>query len=377
MQKITALATILLFVFFSCKQEDVNTLQVTGLIKNNPVRQGVYLDLVELDGVAPRTLDTVIIEPGEAKFTLKGIGADKEGIYRLRFEKDNIFVLLINDVNKISFNAEWQDFGSYITSSPQSNSMKNLVKGFNEKLNAIDVFRQEIVAIKSTRGSDSLMQAKEASFNSVVAETEDFLIQYADTSNSSAIAMYALGLGKSQINPEKLKPVMLSLAKRFADKPEVTAVTTDFFNYMNKLDAKNMSGKLAPEINLPDPNGKNISLSSFRGKYVLVDFWASWCAPCRQENPNVVTAFNRYKDKNFTVLGVSLDKNKASWVEAIKADNLNWPHISDLKYWNSEVVSLYNIEGIPFNVLIDPEGKIIANNLRGNGLLRKLEEVLK
>ena len=107
---------------------------------------------------------------------------------------------------------------------------------------------------------------------------------------------------------------MLNLAKRFAGKPEVTAITTDFFNYMNKLEAKSMSGKLAPEIILPDPNGKNISLSSFRGKYVLVDFWASWCGPCRQENPNVVAAFNRFKDKNFTVLGVSLDKDKASWV---------------------------------------------------------------
>lgn len=377
MHKITVLATVLLFVFFSCKQEDVNTLQISGTIKNNPVRQVVYLDLIELDGVAPRTLDTVLIEQGEAKFILKGVGADREGIYRLHFERDDVFVLLINDVNKISFTADWKDFGSYTTNSPQSNSMKNLVKGFNEKLNAIDGYRQEIVSIKSTSGPDSLLQAKEASFNNVVGQTEDFLIQYADTTQSSSIAMYALGLGKSQINPEKLKPVMLNLAKRFAGKPEVTTITTDFFNYMNKLEAKSMAGKPAPEITLPDPNGKNISLSSFRGKYVLIDFWASWCAPCRQENPNVVAAFNRFKDKNFTVLGVSLDKDKASWIEAIKADNLNWPQISDLKYWSSEVVPLYNIEGIPFNVLIDPEGKIIANNLRGNGLSRKLEEVLK
>jgi peroxiredoxin len=377
MQKNGVLVTLLLLVFFSCKQEDPNTLQITGSVKNNPSRQVVYLDLVEMDAVAPRALDTAILEPGDAKFVLKGIGADKESVYRLRFQQDDIFVLLVNDVNKISFSADWKDFGSYITSSAQSNSLKNLLNGFNQKVNSIDLIRQEIISLKSTNGPDSLMQVKEAAFNNAVGETENFLLQYADTSKSSVIAMYSLGLGKNQLSPEKLKPVMLNLAKRFSDKPEVTSVTTDFFNYMNKLESKSMSGKPAPEINLPDPNGKNISLSSFRGKYVLVDFWASWCGPCRQENPNVVNAFNRFKDKNFTVLGVSLDKDKASWVEAIKADNLNWPHISDLKYWNSEVVLTYNIEGIPFNVLIDPKGMIIANNLRGNALMNKLEEVLK
>jgi thiol-disulfide isomerase/thioredoxin len=114
-----------------------------------------------------------------------------------------------------------------------------------------------------------------------------------------------------------------------------------------------------------------------RGKYVLVDFWASWCGPCRQENPNVVAAYSKYKDKNFTIMGVSLDKDKASWVQAIKADNLTWTQVSDLQYWNSAVVPLYSIEGIPFNVLVDPQGNIIASNLRGNGLMQKLDEVLK
>ena len=377
MQKLAILATFLLLTFFSCKQEDASTLQVSGKLQNNPVRQGVYLDLIELDGAAPRTLDTAVIEAGEANFLLKGLGAEKEGVYRLRFEKDDLFVLLVNDVNKISFAADWNDFDSYTTNSGQSSSMKNLVKGFNDKLISIDSFRQQIIAIKSANGPEMLVQEKEEAFNKEVGETEDFLIQYADTSKSSVIALYALGLGKSQISPEKLKPVMLSMAKRFADQPEVTALTTDFFNYMKKLEEKSMSGRLAPDINLPDPTGKNFSLSSLRGKYVLVDFWASWCMPCRQENPNVVAAFNRFKDKNFTVLGVSLDKDKNSWIQAIKADQLNWNHISDLKYWNSEVVPLYNIEGIPFNVLVDPEGKIVASNLRGNGLLRKLEEVLK
>ncbi|HRN48160.1 MAG TPA: TlpA disulfide reductase family protein [Niabella sp.] len=123
-------------------------------------------------------------------------------------------------------------------------------------------------------------------------------------------------------------------------------------------------------------NGKPLALSSLKGKYVLVDFWASWCKPCRMENPNVVAAFIKFKNKNFTILGVSLDEDRESWLSAIKKDQLSWQHVSDLKQWESMVLPIYQFDGIPYNVLVDPQGKVIAESLRGPALEAKLAEVL-
>lgn len=366
----------LVFVF-ACKNQ-TNEFSVSGTVSNNPARQAVYLDLIELDAVSPTTLDTAVLEAGTGKFNLQAPAVPEEGIYRLRFEKDGVFIMLASDIKEIEVKADWKDFGKYTTNSASSNSFREMLKSFNEKVAVINSRRDALIAKRSEGAADSVLRAGEADFNAFVNQTEEYLLKYADTTASPSVALYIVGpLLRTQLEAERFEPIMTSMSKRFSGHPMVQKVVKDYFSFMQQQQSAVRIGNPAPDFTLPDPEGKMVSLSSFKGKYVLVDFWASWCGPCRQENPNVVAAFRQYSNKNFTILGVSLDKAKDPWVRAIKDDQLTWTHVSDLKYWESSVVPMYNIQGIPFNVLLDPQGNVIATNLRGTSLQAKLSEVLK
>ena len=187
------------------------------------------------------------------------------------------------------------------------------------------------------------------------------------------------GFGLEPFTNDEVMEIVNTTATKFPSHQGIAAVKTTLDNSLNPPGPANWVGKEAPDFAMPDVNGRQVSLSSLRGKYVLVDFWASWCGPCRDENPNLVKAYQQFKDKNFTILGVSLDRpgQKDKWLKAIQDDNLAWTNISDLQFWNSPVVPLYGIEGIPFNVLVDPQGKVIGQGLRGPALEVKLSEVLK
>ena len=189
---------------------------------------------------------------------------------------------------------------------------------------------------------------------------------------ASAVPAYFLANNLSyQFDLNQLK----ELCGKFDASLDGTAYIKQLESIIARLE-KVQVGAIAPDFTLPDTEGNPVSLSSFRGKYVLVDFWAAWCPDCRKENPNIVQAWNQFKDKNFTVLGVSLDRTREAWLAAIEKDNLTWTHVSDLKDWNSDAAQLYAIRWVPTSFLLNPEGEILAVGLEGEDLLNKLAEVL-
>ena len=250
-------------------------------------------------------------------------------------------------------------------------SLGKLEEPFNAKGKSLQAQYMEFRKAKDEEG----MKKIEGDFDAMDSAMKvDVYLKFLKANSKSPVALYALEQYSGyDIDPAKVSPYYEALSPSVKSSPSGKA-----FGDRIEIARKTAVGAMAMNFTQNDTLEKPVSLSDFKGKYVLVDFWASWCGPCRAENPNVVEAFNKYKDKNFTVLGVSLDQPgaKEKWLEAIHKDNLTWTHVSDLKFWENAVAQQYGIRAIPQNLLIDPTGKIIAKNIRGEDLQNKLNEIL-
>lgn len=318
------------------------------------------------------TVTGTVAEPNMAQLAIdhKGVGIEKLG------GNKNVdvltFILSNSDINIVSNNdsVTTADVSDLLNSQGKELNMQLLrVENDANKLNA-----EYRAASAKDQNSIAFKNALQARATVLQEQRSRILKNFITSHTNSYVSLIALRiLGSRSPDVAELERLYSLLSSQLKSSEAGMSLKL-------AMDATKpvTVGSVAPEFTQNDANGKPVSLSSFKGKYVLIDFWASWCGPCRQENPNVVKAYNKYKNKKFTILGVSLDKPDArnSWLAAIKNDGLVWTQVSDLNFWNNEVARLYHISAIPANFLLDPEGKIIARDLRGADLDKKLSEIL-
>ena len=368
-------------VLFSCKDSVNEGFKVSGTIKN---ATGKELILNKFTSETTLHLDTVVLDE-KGEFSFENLTAAPE-LFSLQLQDEPAHLLFIADsLDVIEVKADANEYRSTysITGSEHSTLLKEMYDKLDVTFEKIDSLNKLYIENKGIANLDSLQKTIGEQYTQFVDEHKAYAKDFIDKNIESPAVIMALyqSIGpRQQIftleeDRDYFIKVSESLSKLYPKSDFVNGLAMLLSNNPVAVGKPNV-GTTAPEISQLTPDGKTVTLSSLRGNYVLLDFWAAWCRPCRAENPNVVKNYKKYADKGFTIYQVSLDKKKEDWVKAIEKDDLGaWHHVSDLQYWQSAPAGKYGVRSIPSNFLLDPEGVIIAVDLRGPYLGQKLTEI--
>ena len=355
-------------VMVSCSESNSQGQQeritISGTVLN-PSPGVITVDKMMRDRTQP--IDTIQVNDDNT-FNYDFTG--QAGYYRITFFGVQAATVIL-DQDDITVNFDGNNASGNIM--PEGSREMTQIEAFytavNEKFGPIEQEINAAFVAANQAGEQAKADAARDRYMALAKEKQEYSAELIRTYEVN-LATFQLVSALDKDNQLELKD---SLAQALNKKYPGLFYIEDLVASMEKARATAV-GVTAPEINLPNPDGEIVTLSSLKGNVVLVDFWAQWCKPCRMENPNVVKAYNKYKDKGFTVYGVSLDRTKEKWVQAIEEDGLTWTHVSDLQYFNSVAAQTYGVASIPFSILLDRDGKIIAKNLRGKALEDALEE---
>lgn len=333
---------LLLLAITTFAQGKIN---IDGKVENAKSKVVTLMNIITKTEITTSNID----DSGKFSFDTDIEGGD---FFMLKFDDEHFALLILEPGDKVKIEMDYENLNEPKISGSVNSEL------FYKAQNDMKVYQQQ---------KDSIA----AIYQEIEDKESEFVKGLIEENKGVLATLFFLEKFDAEANPKLFSEWVVELAKNYPNNL-----------FVKELNAKSAEktdltvGSDAPEITLPNPKGEEVSLSSLKGKVVLIDFWASWCGPCRTESPNMVKLYNKYQPKGFEIFGVSLDRDKAAWTKAIKKDQLDWIHVSDLLFWDSKAAKTYNVESIPFTVLVDKEGKIIAKGLRGEELESKLSEIL-